>query len=361
MYEKKGEPPMPFEPDYEKLYKIIPREAFEKLNGYIEKKLESYPVDQDLIAKVKNLTSEENTGASIDSFDIDFIIDLRTKFNSNIVRITRHDRAAITYLKIQDAKMLYIISEYIKEVQKTKATMTEKNLVKEEIGKKLGVGGKFSSTEWKLVSVAKIPFVENFCFLGIDTLKNLAPVVDTIRSGNPILYLLYYGGYIYNELQDLDEKELSFLVKRGANKFQLKNTGISLSDANIDLITKNSNIITAMDALHVSISAMLELDEEHIVSYLLQKSKKTSTTATNTSILPPTANPAIPTTTKGSAPTYNQFEETCLRLTRMMEDIVDDGYVPTHDGEVTATYLKLLIYCMTDLIEHWKSSWPTFN
>lgn len=361
MYEKKGEPPMPFEPDYEKLYKIIPREAFEKLNGYIEKKLESYPVDQDLMAKVKTLISEENIGSSIDAVDIDFIIDLRTKFNSNIVKLIRHDRAALTYLRIQDAKILYIISEYIKQVQNTKATMTEKNLVKEEIGKKLGVSGKFSSTEWKLISVAKIPFVENFCFLGIETLKNLAPVVDTIRSPNPILHLLYFGGFVYNELVDIGEKELSFLVKRGANKFELEKSGVSLSDANIDLITNAVNIMSWKASLQASVGAMLNMNEDQIVNVILKNDKKRASPAIITPVVPQTANPAIPTTTKGTAPTYNQFEETCLRLTRMMEDIVDDGYVPTHDGEVTATYLKLLIYCMTDLIEHWKSSWPTFN
>ena len=361
MYEKKGEPPMPFEPDYEKLYQVIPREAFEKLNGYIEKKLSSYPVDQDLISKVKSLTSEENTGSSIDSFDIDFIIDIRTKFNSNILKITRHDRAAITYLKIQDAKILYIISQYIKEIQKTKVTMTEKKLVKVEIGKKLGIGEKFSSTEWKLISVARIPFVENFCFLGIETLKNIAPVIDTIRSSNPILYLLFHGGYVYNDLHDIDEKELSYLVKRGANKYNLDASGINLSEANLDLVTKSSNIIPAMTVLRASVGTLVGLDEDKIVENLLPKSKTTSTTSISPSILPPTANPTLPMTASKSAPSYNQFEETCLRLVGMMEDIVDDGYVPTHEGDRAATNLKLLLYSMTDLIEHWKSSWPTFN
>ena len=116
-----------------------------------------------------------------------------------------------------------------------------------------------------------------------------------------------------------------------------------------------------MDVVHVSVSAMLDLDEDQIVSYLLPKSKRTSTAATNTSILPPRANPTIPITSNKSAPSYNQFEETCLRLVGMMEDIVDDGYTPAYDGDRAATNLKLLLYSMTDLIEHWKSSWPTFN
>lgn len=351
---------MPIEPDYEKLFSIIPKEYYEKLNGYIKRKLSSYPVDQDILSKILLITSEENESSAINATDLDFIIDLRKRFIENIKNIERHDKAAIAYLKIRDGKLLNIISLYLKKQKSLKNSATEKKAVEQEIRQQLGLSESFSSTDFKLIAVSKIPFVENFCFLGIELLKELAPLIPDIDSTNPLLYLLYLGGYVYDERQDLTASTATEIFKKGANKFKLLSKNILVSDEQAGLIGQKVGIISNKDVTSLAIHAMIDTDHEKLIDTYIQKFPTPQTTPKT---LPTPA--AIPLTITAlaarSAPTYNQLEETCLELIEMMEDVLVDRYVPNFDGRRASTNLEVLYYTTLSLMNFWEANWPSFN
>lgn len=358
---------MPIEPDYEKLNAIIPKEFFRKLNGYIEDKLSSYPVDQGILGKIRNATAETNFANPVNEYDIDYIIDLRNNFHNNIAKIEMHDKAAITYLKICDGRMLNIISDYLKYCKSQKKTATEKKLVEFEIRKRFGLGEKFKSTDFKLMQVAKIPFAEDFCFLGIEILKELASTVFELQSQNPLLHMLYYGGYIYNENNEINQNELTEMIEKGVNvyKFNMQR-GLCVSDDNLSLITKSIGIVNDSDVESFVINHMVDIEEDKNIEILLAKNdKKIKSGVVNKSdndlVDFDFVMQAQPLPRSPSAPSYNKFEETCLSLTEMMEDIIDDQYIPTVGAYRMASNMQILFYTMIETLKFWKDSWKEFD
>lgn len=358
---------MPIEPDYEKLNAIIPKELFRKLNGYIEDKLSSYPVDQGILEKIRNVTAETNFAHQTNEYDIDYIIGLRNDFQKNIVKIEMHDNAAIAYLKICDGRMLNRISDHLKYCKSQKKTATEKKFVELEIRKKFGLGEKFKSTDFKLMQVARIPFVEDFCFLGLEILKKLASTVSELQSQNPLLHMLYYGGYTYNENNEINQNELAEMVEKGVNAYKFNmQRGLCVSDENLSLITKFIGIVNDSDVESFMINHMVDIEEDKNIEILLaMNDKKVKSGAVNKSdndlvdfdfVMQTQPLPRSP-----SAPSYNKFEETCLSLTEMMEDIIDDRYIPNAGAYRMASNMQILFYTMIETLKFWKDSWKEFD
>ncbi|TVM33672.1 hypothetical protein [Oceanidesulfovibrio marinus] len=255
------------------------------------------------------------------------------------------DAAVEAHIQIQLGKLLVMIQDHVNFYNKNIKSAYEKRISFDEASRNV-FGSEISrSDRFKLKNVARIPKVEMYSFLGISKLKQIEPVTREIDSEDPIGDLLGSYGYEFKLENEDDFSFAGSIVIKAANKIKLEKNGVFADEYDIDILTKNHGSLSNKQVKMVAAS----VNRGNPISLAVESSiKKQSTKVTQVDI----------------SPSYNKFEETCLRLSDMIEDILDDEYLPDYDGSSTATMLKVLVELQNDLICAWsnkgKMHWTTF-
>ncbi|WP_156955720.1 hypothetical protein [Solidesulfovibrio alcoholivorans] len=342
--------------DYDIIFsKVIETFQNEDIKSYIYKKLQEHPLDIDIVTKVLQQTIDfENT--QIDSSKaLDEIVKLKNSFEINIIKMSNYDKATKAFLDIQTGKLLIIINNALKEIKKFYSKSIDAENERIKLIDKLFKTKTSKARHYDLMKVAKIPYVENFCFLGIELLVELTRVIPDIKSDNPILEILYAGGYVYDSEYEDTSEDFIQKIKLGVNKIKFASSNISVANNMLEQITKQKGIVSGKDIEKVEkvvkrgtpLYAALEL------CFLKKKD--------NDPMQNITFNPTTNTIDIDLSPSYNQLEETCLKLTDMMEDIFSDDYVPDHSPERFVSMLEVLHYTTKDLMDYWAKKWDKFD
>ena len=222
--------------DYDIIFsKIIETFQNEDIKSYIYKKLQEHPLDIDIVTKVLQKTVNFENLKINSSQEFDELVNLKNTFETNIIKMSNYDKATRAFLKIQTGKLLVIFENSLKEIKKNAKSRIKAEQERIKLTSKLFVTVKQKDRHYDLLRVAKIPNVENFCFLGIELLIELARVIPNIKSDNPILEILYAGGYTYDSEKEDTPKDFIRQITLGVNKLKFIRSNISVP-ANMNFI-----------------------------------------------------------------------------------------------------------------------------
>ncbi len=340
--------------DYDIIFsKVIETLQNEDIKLYIYKKLQEHPLDIDIVTKVLQQTIDFENIQIDSSQALDEIVSLKNSFEINIIKMSNYDKATKAFLDIQTGKLLIIINNALKEIKKfySKSIDAENERIK-LIGK-LFKTKMSKARHYDLMKVAKIPYVENFCFLGIELLVELTRVIHDVESDNPILEILYAGGYTYDSEQEDTPEDFIRQIKLGANKLKFIKLDISVPANTLEDITNRKGVVSGKDIEKVEKAVKRGTPLFAALELCFLKN--------NDPMQNITFNPTTNTIDIDLSPSYNQLEETCLKLTDMMEDIFSDDYVPDHSPERFVSMLEVLHYTTKDLMDYWAKKWDKFD
>ena len=342
--------------DYDIIFsKIIETFQNEDIKSYIYKKLQEHPLDIDIVTKVLQKTVNFENLKINSSQEFDELVNLKNTFETNIIKMSNYDKATRAFLKIQTGKLLVIFENSLKEIKKNAKSRIKAEQERIKLTSKLFVTVKQKDRHYDLLRVAKIPNVENFCFLGIELLIELARVIPNIKSDNPILEILYAGGYTYDSEKEDTPKDFIRQITLGVNKLKFIRSNISVPANMLEDITSKKGVVSGKDIEKVKKSLKRGTPLYAALELCFLKKKD------NDPMQNITFNPTTNTIDIDLSPSYNQLEETCLKLTDMMEDIFSDNYVPDHSPERFVSMLEVLHYTTKDLMDYWAKKWDKFD
>lgn len=335
--------------------KIIENSQNEDIKKYIYKKLQEHPMDLEIVTKVLNKTIDFETIKINSSQGLEELVQLKNSFEKNIVRMTNYDKATKAFLDIQTGKLLIIINNTLKEIKKSHVKATDAEYERIKLIDKLFKTKQSKARHYDLLKVAKIPFVENFCFLGIELLVELARVTNEIKSDNPILTILHEDGYKYDSEKEDTHEDFARQIKLGVNKLKFMSSNITLGHEILEKITNSNGIVSKkqIERIEKALKRGTSLDNSLELCFFKDKndySFRNTTFDSSTGII-----------SVDISPSYNQLEETCLKLTDMMEDILSDNYVPDHSPERFSSMLEVLHFTNKELMDYWAKKWDKFD
>ena len=346
---------MIIEDDLDIFRRIINTDDRESLESYIYAKLQEYPLDINVITKVLQKTHDFENFQINSSAELDDLVKLKNDLEINIAKMVNYDKAAKAFLDIQTGKLLIIISNALKRIKKNSSTLTEAEQERIKLVDKLFKTKMSKARHYDLIKVAKIPEIDNFCFLGIELLVELSRVVPEINSGNPILDILDAGGYTYNPEKEEVAGDFIEKIKLGANRIKFLSNKILIPEDLLAEITKQRGIVKENDIKKIEIALTRGTPVYYAVESIFLKNKKGDPYANKT------YNPTSNTIDVDYSPSYNKLEETCLQLADMMEDILIDKYIPDHSPDRFVKMLEILFYTTHHLMNFWAQKWPEFD
>lgn len=321
---------------------IISTEVLLKINEYARKKLEIYPFGKDCIAEMNYLTTLFNDEKFYDEVDYNSVVNVLQKIQNFDITSASLDESARAIIRIRQGKLILAARKLLIKHNKAHSTETEKKKKWEEVSEKLFGSIASKSERFKLMNIAKIPKVEAYFFLGISRLKEIVPLVSESKSDDPIGELLSKSNYTFSLSEELNIEDFIQKIKVAANCQKLDNANVPYVINEVEKITKNYGIVTDKFARKLKVasnagSSITDIENKKNISNV--KSKMLSF----------------------MDPSYNKFDETVLQLSEMIEDILNDKYVPGYDPELTARWLMVLLQMNDELLSHWSANWSNFR
>lgn len=324
-------------------HKVISPELLLKIKEYAWKKLECYPFDKAALTELHHISFFFEDSEYLNSLNYENIISIIEKVQLLEARLYNLDEASRALIKIQYGKLMIIAKECLAKHNEYIASETGKKETWEAVSNRLFNTIAKRSERFKLMNIASIPSVESYYFLGITRLKELEPLVKDSKSDDPIGELLTAAGYQFNIDEEFDPDVFEEKVKVYANILKLQQANVQVTDHEAKLITTEKGVITDkfVKKLKVAVNAGQSIPAV---------------------IKPSVPSPAVSKAPSVNlAPSYNEFEETILKLSGMVEDILDDNYIPDYSPELTAKWLKVYLQLNSDLVEFWSLKWKDFT
>ena len=328
-----------------KTNKFVSDEDLAYINKTKQNFIESGAINRSVLDRLHHITFFFDQEAETKDLSLDESTDIFRQVDQAITVFKNSNEAVYAHFQIQLGKILCIIDAHIKNYTEDVDSAVDKKKKFTEIAEQLFDTEAKRSNRYKLMQLARIPKIESYSFLGISRLKDLIPIISTIDSDDPLGTILEESGYEFSLKSDDDIKSFKHNVAKAANKVQLADLPIPIEENDLEIITKNKGIISTVNAKKIIASVNRGNSVNDAINNIVQVKKK-----------------------KGSSPdlspSYNKFEETCLHFTDMIEDILNDEYVPDYDGRSTATMLKVLYDLQSELIATWsangKMNWKSF-
>lgn len=324
-------------------HKVISSELLLKIKEYAWKKLESYPFDKTVLTELHHISFFYNDHEYTRNIDYDKVVDIIKRVQTLDTRLYNLDEASRALLRIQYGKLMLIAKECLEKYNENLTSESGKRKTWEDVSNILFNTIAKRSERFKLMNIARIPSVESYYFLGITRLKEIEPLVKDSESSDPIGELLVAAGYQFNIDEEFDQDNFISKVKVYANSLKLQQAQVPCTDYEVELITDQQGVIT--DKFAKKLKRAVNAGQS--IPQLLKSS------------VPSSAIPKTPSV--NMAPSYNEFEETILKLSEMVEDILDDNYIPDYSPELTAKWLKVYLQLNSDLVEFWSSKWKDFD
>lgn len=323
--------------------KLIQPALLKKIERYNWKKFEIYPFDSDVLKKMKRYCLSADDQNFIEHLDINDLSSAIVQAQLMETRLTNLDESALAFIKIQIGKMLNMAQQSLKAYNKSLTTESQKKETWEAMSQRLFDTVAKRAERFKLMSLAKIPKVEDYHFIGITRLNQIVPVVSGSSSPDPIGELLLLAGFSYDIDEEIDVDRFKEIIEIGANSLILTKNNIPYTNSELVEISSKHGIIPQSYAKKIKVSV----------------SRGNTISASIGKTLTPT--PKLVAATVDMAPSYNELDETCLKLSKMMEDILDDQYVPPYHPELTAKWLSVLSKLNSDLLDFWSVKWDKFE
>jgi hypothetical protein len=198
------------------------------------------------------------------------------------------------------------------------------------------------------MKIAQIPSVERWFFLGLNRLMQIQPFVEDIETDDPIGTLLGSSEYKFC-LESSSNEDFGFMFKKYLNLTALSAAQLQLNDPVLEQLTKAyPKPITAKLAKNIVNGVKNGSSLHAVVARLVSKPSLVSSSEELFEEV-------------DMAPSWNTFDETCLKLQQMMEELVDNEIVPDYPSFVTSSALKGLISLAMDLDEHWNTNWKDYK
>lgn len=323
--------------------KPFPIDLVKKMNRYTRKKFDAYPFDKDVLKRLKHYSSSFNDASFIANIDIKDLSNVIVKAQIMENQIENLDESTYAFFKIQVGKLLNMAQSALKEYNKTLNSETEKKETWEIMSQRLFNTVAKRAERFKLMNLALIPKIEDYYFLGITRLRQLEPLVSGLTSPDPIGDLLSAAKYTFSIDEDLGSEKFKQIAEIAANSLTLKKHNIPFTDHEVENLSKKCGIIPQSQAKKIKAS----VSRGNSIAETIEKVKQPA---------PTVAAPSV-----DMSPSYNEFEETCLKMTKMMEDILDDQYVPSYSPELTAKWLSVMSKLNSDLSDFWSVKWADFE
>jgi len=326
--------------------KFISDEDLALINQRKEAILNSAPFEKKTIDRLHHISFLFGDKERHENLDIKEASEIFKDISGALVISKNMNDAVEAHIKIQLGKLLIMIQDHVNFYNKNIKSSYEKRMSFDEASRNVFGSEVSRADRFKLKNVAKIPKVEMYSFLGISKLKQIEPVVRQIKSEDPIGDLLYSCGFEFKLKDETDISLISSMVSKAANKLLLEEENVYASKDDIEILSKSNKIISQKQLKMISASVNRGNPISLAVSSAVNKKSKKKIQI-------------------DISPSYNKFEETCLNLSDMIEDILEDEYLPDYDGSSTATMLKVLLELQRDLVNAWASKgkmhWPTFS
>ena len=321
---------------------IITQKLLHELHDYEWKKLEAYPNDKSFLPELHQLSSQFNNESVITSIDFNKVASLIKKVQILDVTLRNFDEACYASLRIQIGKLMLLVRSSIKHHNNNISKVTDKRKNWDTVSSEIFGSLASRSERFKLMNVASIPNVEAYSFLGIARLKEIESEASRISSVDPIGDILIKGRFQLDMDKEVDLEEFKRLIILGMNCLKLEKVGVHYTQNEIDQLTSDKGALSDKDAKLLKRgvdrgSNLLEIATTKVISPSVAKAPSVNV-----------------------SPSYNELEETCLKLTHMMEDIMNDSYVPDYSPEITARVLSVLNGMTVELREFWASRWKDF-
>jgi len=320
----------------------------QNLQNFISERFKSNHFEANTQTKLLNLVySVENYGTS-DNFDFRGAAHEYEYFDSMIDSLQKKDEAFYAYGSIMLGKILNSFKKTLKHQQSRLKTQTEKRKIQEEFDALLFKKKISSETKRYRMRIAEIPLVERWFFLGINRLIQLQPLVRNIKTTDPIGTLLGSSAYKFTLENSLNE-DFGFIFKKYLNATTLSPIRDSISDAPLEKLTNAFPKTIPKEIQKKIINGVKSgVSFKGIVNTLIAKNNIQSPEG-------------MTYTEPDLAPSWNLFDETCLKLQGIMEDILLNKVIPDYPPFITGAALLSLISLADDLKEFWKHNWEEFE
>lgn len=326
--------------DQPEQHEIISQETLDKIREYHWTQLEAGPLNKKTVERLHHISFHYRDGTTHAEMNLNEAVEILTEISRDLAVSTGLKMASEALYKIQYGKLLLMVEEHIQHHNKNITDATVKRETFEEISDRLFDSIGKRARRFDFMRVAKIPNVESYSFLGITRLVALANVLESIENPDPLQKLLSESGYEFKLENDDDTNEFVSLVSKAANRKLLADKKVIVDEQTLATITQQTKggILpkSAVQKISSAVKRNNTIDSEVISS--IQKTTKKSTS------------PDL-------SPSYNKLEETVLQLTDMMEEILDDGYIPDgYRGERTAYMFATLVSLQEEVFHAWSDS-----
>lgn len=307
--------------------------------SFLSTTIDASPFDVETLKALEDITDHFREITYEDALDIDISEKILNKTIKTIDAYSNLTLSVNAYVEIKIAKLINMIESKTERTKKSIKSFKEKEIygsfVKDKIFKAYP---RRRAKYFYMKKIASINNIEGYCFLGITRLRKLSSFID-YDSLDPIGDIFNKYGYKFSI--DKTEEDEDFILKFSIieNSEKLQKIGLTPSLASIESYTKKNGVIEASETIKFrtrvkngqSIDALLE-------GAHAEKQKP-----------------------EDAAPAYNQFEEIYLKLIDIIDDILENDYVPEFDPYEYKIMMHVLQSMNSDLYRFWVESWEGFE
>lgn len=323
--------------------KMIAPKLLQQMKEYSWNKLEIYPFDKTCISQLRYITTFFNDKKIAEEIGYKELVNIVKEVQTLDTKTIALDEGSRAMIRIQLGKLMLMTKKCLAHHNKNIKSETEKKETWEIVSDSLFKTAASKSERFKLMNVASIPNVDAYFFLGITRLKEIEPLVRDSKSKDPIGEILTKSSYVFELEDEFDPDVFIRKLQVAVNCVKLEQAQVPYVPNEVEKLTQQHGIITDKFAKKIKVSV-------NAGASILD------------AIAPKAPSPAVSMSqTVNMAPSYNEFEETVLKLSGMIEDILDDSYVPDYDPELTAKWLKVYLQINKELIDFWSANWKDFD
>jgi hypothetical protein len=307
--------------------------------SFLSTTIKASPFDVETLKDLEDITEHFREIAYEDSLDIGNSEIILNKTIKTIDTYSNLSLAVNAYIEIKIAKLISMIESQTERTKKKIKSYKEKDdygyFVKNKIFK---VYPRRRAKYFYMKKIASINNVEGYCFLGITRLRQLSSFVGS-DSLDPIGDIFNKYGYKFSIDRTEDDEDFVFRFSVIGNSEKLQKMGLAPSLQSIENYTKKNGALETSDTIKfkTKVNAGQTIDE------LLENTHTGKEK------------------TEDSAPIYNQFEETYLKLIDIIDDIFEKDYVPDFDPYEYKIMMHVLQSMNSDLYRLWVESWEGFE
>lgn len=308
---------------------------------YFKNTLRSSPFDSSSIKEIEDLTNDFWDQKKSITYDIKEVEILLKNLRESLAVFKNSNKAIEAYIEIKITKLMILIENDLIKKKNTLITEKEKNELALSIRNRLfPERAKKPSTYYALKKTASIKNVEAYCFLGKTKLRDLSSVID-MALDDPIGSFFAKHGFKFDIREILSDEDFSLKIYTMVNTELLNNYNLFPTMESVEEYTKRNQKLTNKAIINIS--------------------NKINATHTVNDILTDTTPVIKDKKEQDKSPSYNKFEEHCLKLMDMMEDIINDDYAPEFETPAFKVLLEVLHDMNSELYNYWSDAWEGFD